>query len=114
MSRFPVTWPIRITGLERAGLSLAEWRDLRSLSSGGALVRVNCELAVGAKAEVLIKATWREDTWMKFLATVTRVEGGAARIGLGLRFASCRPQFLININISQATEDRPSNGRPFY
>jgi hypothetical protein len=78
-SRFHVTWPIRITGLERSGPSLAEWGDLRNLSSGGALVRMNRELAVGAQAEVLIKVPWRGDTWMKFLATVTRVERGRNR-----------------------------------
>lgn len=112
-TRFPVAWPIRITGLERAGLALQEWGDLRNLSSRGALVGVNSELPVGAQAEVLIKVPWRGDTWMKFLATVTRVESVAATLVLGLRFAACRPQFLINMNISQAMEDRPSNGRSF-
>lgn len=93
--RFPVTWPIKVRSLNNAGQSLEESGELRNLSSAGALVRLDRKLHVGAQAEVLIRVPLGTETWMKLVATVMRVESGAGRTGLAIKFSTCRPQFLI-------------------
>src|SRR5215831_6616892 len=93
--RFPVTWPIKVRGLNSAGQSFEESGELGNLSSAGALVRLDQKLQVGAETEVLILVPLRTETWMKYPATVMRVENGAGRAGLGIKFSTCRPQFLI-------------------
>jgi len=93
--RFPVTWPIKVRGLNSTGQTFEESGELRNLSSVGALVRLDRKLLVGAQTEVLIKVPLRIETWMKYPATVMRVENGAGTTGLGIKFSTCRPQFLI-------------------
>lgn len=93
--RFQVTWPIRVRCRDSAGASFEEAGELRNLSSGGALVRLNGRLKVGAQTEVLISVPLKTETWMKYDATVMRVEDSAGRTGFGIKFATGRPQFLI-------------------
>jgi len=93
--RFQVTWPIKIRGVNSAGLSFEESGELRDLSSMGALVHLDRRLKAGAQTEVLIKVPLRTEAWMKYPATVMRVENGVEGIGLGIKFSASRPQFLI-------------------
>ena len=55
------------------------------------------ELEVGSRVDLLINVPIGAETWMKLVATVTRVEIGE-EFGLGLKFETCRPQFLSEMN----------------
>jgi hypothetical protein len=94
-SRFPVTWPINLSGVDSMGMTYEECGELGNLSSSGALVRlpVSCKLKVGARAHIVIRIPMRTETWMRFQAIVTRLESGPTRYGLGLKFTTCRPEF---------------------
>jgi len=92
--RFQVNWPIKVRGVDTAGLSFEEPGELCDLSSAGALIRVNLRLEVGSPAEVLIRVPLRAETWMNHLATVTRVETSPGNAAFAIKFATSRPRFL--------------------
>src|SRR5262249_51797314 len=94
-TRFRVTWPVRIRGLDNAGLRFEEYGELGNLSSGGALARMDRALQAGWQAEVYIRVPFGKATWMKYKATISRVENGTGPAALGIRFSTSRPQFLI-------------------
>src|SRR5215467_89191 len=93
--RFPVSWPIKVRGVDTAGLNFEESGELHDLSSRGALILVNRKLEVGSQAEVLIKVPLRAETWMNHMATVTRVENSPGKRALAIKFSTSRPRFLI-------------------
>ena len=94
--RFQVTWPIKVRGVDTAGLTFEEPGELLDLSSGGALIQVNRRLEVGSQAEVLIRVPLRAETWMEHLATVTRVENSPGKGAMAIKFSTSRPRFLIS------------------
>jgi hypothetical protein len=91
--RFQVTWPIKVRGVDTAGLSFEETGELRDLSSGGALIHLNRTLEVGSKAEILIRVPLRTETWMDHLAIVTRLENSMGK-AVAIKFSTSRPRFL--------------------
>jgi hypothetical protein len=93
--RFMARWPIRVRGLDDAGLSFEECGELANLSSGGALIQINRRLQVGSQMNVLIKVPLRGEKWMRYPAAVMREESGPGGVGAGVKFSTFRPQFVI-------------------
>lgn len=93
--RFRVGWDINVKGTDDAGLSFDEAGVLENLSSTGVFFYLPMPLRIGARLEVSIKVPFRRENWMKYSAEVVRIESGAKRIGIAMRFDTVRPSFSV-------------------
>ena len=91
--RFTVGWDVTVKGTDDAGQSFDEVGVLENLSSTGAFFYLTRPLRIGAKLEVSIKVPFRRENWMKYSAEVVRIESGARRIGVAMKFDAVRPNF---------------------
>jgi hypothetical protein len=95
--RFQVAWPVKVRGVDDAGVSFEEPAELLDLSSAGARIQVNRKLEAGSLAEVLIRVPLRAETWMSRLGTVTRMENSRGRRMYAIKFPAGRPRFIIGL-----------------
>ena len=93
--RFRVGWDINVKGTDDAGLTFDEAGVLENLSSTGVFFYLTRPLRIGTKLEVSIKVPFRRENWMKYSAEVVRIESGARRIGVAMKFDSVRPDFSV-------------------
>jgi hypothetical protein len=90
--RFQVDWQIRVAINGIGGSTSVETGALRNISSNGALLSLATPLTKGAKLDVYIKLPLRGKKWMKYPASVVRVEPDDAAIA-AIKFDSARPNF---------------------
>ena len=93
--RFTVGWDVTVKGTDDVGQSFDEVGVLENLSSTGAFFYLTRPLRIGAKLEVSIKVPFRRENWMKYSAEVVRIESGARRIGVAMKFDTVRPNFSM-------------------
>jgi hypothetical protein len=91
--RFHVDWPVRIQGINEGGASFSETGVLANISSAGALLLVERPLPPGARLDVYIKLPTKEKKWMKYSASVVRVQSEASLFGAAVRFDAPKPEF---------------------
>ncbi|MFY9553215.1 MAG: PilZ domain-containing protein [Blastocatellia bacterium] len=91
--RFRVDWPIRVEGADDGAASFIVPGVLRNISSVGALLSLRKPLSAGTKIDVYIKLPLRGKRWMKYPASVVRVEADIASAVTAVRFNSARPDF---------------------
>ena len=89
--RFAVNWPIKVEGGDGKRVISGEGR-LLNISSGGALFDLAGPVRQGMRLDVYIKLPLRGKKWMKYPASVVRVEPDDAAIA-AIKFDSARPNF---------------------
>ena len=93
--RFQVDWQIRVEGNDGSEGSFVESGVLRNLSSTGALLSLRNALPAETQLDVYIQLPLIGKSWMKYPASVVRIELGAAEVVAAVRFDSARPDFGI-------------------
>jgi hypothetical protein len=93
--RFQVDWQIRVERGDGSDGSLVESGVLQNLSSTGALLSLREPLAAGTRLDVYIKLPLNDKKWMKYPASVVRIEPGSAPVAAAVRFDSVRPAFTL-------------------
>ena len=91
--RFQVAWQIRVERGEGSDGNLVESGVLRNLSASGALLLVREPLAAGTQVDVYIQLPLNDKKWMKYPASVVRIEPGPNAVIAAVRFDSARPDF---------------------
>ncbi len=91
--RFRVKWPVRVEGIDDAGASFTQSGVLENISSAGALLLVEGPLPPGARLDVYINLPTKGRKWMKYSASVVRVQSEASFFGAAVRFDRPKPEF---------------------
>lgn len=91
--RYALDWPIRVVGKDSNAVPFEEVARLRNLCSNGAYTYLEHWPHVGSKLTISIKLPFKRGTWMRYSATVIRVESEAASIGVALKFDTSKPVF---------------------
>jgi hypothetical protein len=91
--RFRVKWPVRVEGIDDGGASFTQSGVLENISSQGALLFVERPLPSGARLDVYISLPTKGRKWMKFTASVVRVQSTANSFGAAVRFDAPEPEF---------------------
>ncbi|MFY9608247.1 MAG: PilZ domain-containing protein [Blastocatellia bacterium] len=91
--RFRVNWPVRVEGIDDGGASFTENGVLENISSEGALLLVERFLPPGARLDVYISLPTKERKWMRYSASVVRVQSEASLFGAAVRFDAPKPEF---------------------
>ena len=95
--RFQVDWQIRVEGDHEIEGSFVESGVLRNLSSSGALLSLSGPLATGTQLHVYIKLPLNDKKWMRYPASVVRVDPGPTAVTAAVRFHSARPDFNVTL-----------------
>jgi hypothetical protein len=93
--RFELRWPVRINGVESAGLPFEATGTVENISSRGALVYIERSPQVGSQLNVSIKVPFKRERWMQYTAEVMRVEDKDDRTEVAIRFSDPKPGFLV-------------------
>lgn len=92
--RFKLAWDVVIKGADKEGSKFEELGELHDLSAGGAFLYVTMPVNVGTNLDLSIKLPMQRENWMCYPAEIVRVENGAERIGIAMKFRATRPGFL--------------------
>lgn len=91
--RFRVEWPVRVEGIDDSGASFTQSGVLGNISSQGALLLVERPLPTGTRLDVYISLPTKGRKWMKYSASVVRVQSEASLFGAAVRFDTPEPEF---------------------
>jgi hypothetical protein len=91
-TRFHLDWQIRIQREHENEGNFIERGVLRNLSSSGALISLPNPLETGTQLKVYIRLPLSERRWMRYTASVLRIEPGSAAI-TAVKFDGMRPDF---------------------
>ena len=91
-TRFHLNWQIRVQREHENEGNFIECGVLRNLSSSGALISLPEPLATGTQLKVYIRLPLNERRWMRYSASVLRIEPGSAAI-TAVKFDGTRPDF---------------------
>jgi PilZ domain len=91
--RFQVDWQVRVEGIGDAQDGFIEAGVLRNISSSGALLFLSKPLSTGTKLDIYVMLPLQGKKWMKYPASVVRVERGIAAVGAAVKFDTSRPDF---------------------
>lgn len=91
--RFRVKWRVRVEGIDDGGASFTQNGVLENISSHGALLLVARPLPPGARLYVYINLPTKRRKWMKYSASVVRVQSEASLFGAAVRFDTPKPEF---------------------
>lgn len=96
-TRFHLNWQIRVQRehVNEGGNSI-ESGVLRNLSSSGALISLPEPLATGTQLNVYIRLPLNERRWMRYSASVLRIEPGRTAI-TAIKFDGTRPDFGVSL-----------------
>jgi hypothetical protein len=92
--RFPVGWPVKITGVDATGLRFEEASVAKDLSSKGVFVSLTRAVAVGSELQVLIKVPLGQQQWMSYPGRVVRADSQRSQHRVGIRFSTVKPAFV--------------------
>jgi hypothetical protein len=93
--RFKIAWAVAVEGVDESGRRYNEASRLENISSTGALVKLSQPVNIGQPIEVWIRIPFRRENWMKYPAEIVRVEGGAHKPSIAVKFTARRPTFII-------------------
>jgi hypothetical protein len=91
-TRFHLDWQIRVQREHENEADFVESGVLRNLSSSGALISLPEPLATGTQLKVYIRLPLNERRWMRYSASVLRIEPGSVAI-TAVKFDGTRPDF---------------------
>src|SRR6201995_268602 len=92
--RFQFEWPIMVKGVDLEGQVFEAAARLRYLSSREACFYLVIPLDLHTELDLLIKLPMQRETWMKYNATVIRVDDCFRTFNIAVRFDTAKPQFL--------------------
>jgi hypothetical protein len=92
--RFQFEWPIMVKGVDQEGQAFEAAARLRYLGSREACFYLVIPLDLHTELDLLIKLPMRRETWMKYNATVIRVDDCYRTFDIAVRFDTAKPQFL--------------------
>src|ERR1700754_4511715 len=92
--RFQFEWPIMVKGVDQEGEAFEAAARLRHLSSREACFSLAIPLDLHTELDLLIKLPMRHETWMKYNATVIRVDDCFRTFSIFVHFDTAKPQFL--------------------
>jgi PilZ domain-containing protein len=93
--RFQISWEVAVKGTDEAGKRFDVAGTLENLSSLGALLHLPRCLNLAERLELQIKVPFKKNNWMRYTAEVVRVEQTSAGAGVGVRFDTAVPGFLM-------------------
>lgn len=93
--RFRLDWYVAVRGTDPSGSSFVEAGSLENLSSKGAFVYLSKGVDLGQMLELQIKIPVRSNNWMDYTAEVVRLEQATTRVGVGVRFDTAVPVFVV-------------------
>jgi hypothetical protein len=93
-TRFHLDWQIRVARDVGSEGNYIESGVLRNLSSSGALISLPEPLAAGTQLELYIKLPLNERRWIRYSASVLRIEPGRTAI-TAIKFDGTRPDFGV-------------------
>ena len=93
--RFQVGWNLAVKGTDSSGRGFNEEGILDNLSSLGAFLYLSRPVNLGERLELQIKIPFKRNNWMKYTAEVVRVAHSSRRAGVGLRFDTAVPVFVV-------------------
>jgi hypothetical protein len=91
-TRFHLNWQIRVLPEHGNEGNAVASGVLQNLSSSGALLSLPEPLATGTQLKVYIRLPLNERRWMRYSASVLRIEPGSAAI-TAVKFDGTRPDF---------------------
>ena len=91
--RFRVKWSVRVEGIDDGGASFTESGVLDNISSGGAVLLIERPLTTGTRLDVYIHLPTKGKKWMKYSASVVRVQSAASLFGAAVSFDAPKPEF---------------------
>jgi c-di-GMP-binding flagellar brake protein YcgR len=92
--RRSLKWQATIKGNDSSGASFGEEGVIENLSSTGAFLYLNREVALGSRIDLTIRLPFQKENWMKYSALVVRIENISQKTGVGIKFDSIRPTFV--------------------
>lgn len=93
--RFEVSWNVAVRGTDQSGSSFDEQATLENLSSLGAFLYLPRRMYLGDRLELQIQIPIKRNNWMKYSAEVVRLDAANARAGIGVRFDTAVPVFVV-------------------
>jgi len=94
-NRFQVDWPIRVESPKGTEGGFTESGALLNISSSGALLSIKNALPTGTPLDVYIKLPLQGTPWMKYTASVVRIDLAPTGIVAAVRFDTARPDFDV-------------------
>jgi hypothetical protein len=92
--RRSLKWQATIKGKDSNGISFGEEGFIENLSSTGAFLYLNRDVAIGSRIDLTIRLPFQKENWMKYSALVVRLESISQKTGVGIKFDTVRPIFI--------------------
>lgn len=93
--RFELDWDVAVKGTDQWCMTFDELGTLGNLSSFGAFVFLPRRVNLGERLEIQIRIPSKRNNWMRYTAEVVRLEPANVRAGIGVRFETAVPVFVI-------------------
>jgi len=91
--RYTLNWLVKVVAGDDAD-QLEQTATLRNLSATGALTVLQTSPSLGERLLVSFRLPFEKESWMRYSATVVRIESQPPRVGVAVRFDKSRPEFL--------------------
>jgi PilZ domain-containing protein len=91
--RFQVDWKVRVECQVGHEIRSVEKGVLHNIGSSGALLSLTSALPTGTQIEIYVTLPLHGNKWMKYPASVVRIDIGKAAVATAVKFDSTRPLF---------------------
>lgn len=91
--RFQVDWQVRIECRDAGEIRFVENGVLHNIGSSGALLSLTSALPTGTQIEIYVTLPLHGNKWMKYPASIVRIDIGKAAVATAVKFDSTRPLF---------------------
>ena len=91
--RYTLNWLAKVVASDATG-EFEQPATLRNLSATGALTVLQTSPSLGERLLVSFRLPFEKESWMRYSATVVRIESQPLGIGVAVRFDKSRPEFL--------------------
>jgi len=90
--RYTLDWVVKLIA-EGSVREIAQIATLQNLSSTGALTSLQTRPRLGEKVIISFKLPFEGESWMRYSATVVRVEKQTNGVNVAVKFDNSRPEF---------------------
>lgn len=91
--RFQVDWQVRVECQNATQSRFVENGVLHNIGSSGALLSLTSALPTGTQIDIYVTLPLHGNKWMKYPASVVRIDIGKAAVATAVKFDSARPLF---------------------
>jgi hypothetical protein len=91
--RFQVDWQVRVECQVGSEIRSVEKGVLHNIGSSGALLSLTSALPTGTQIEIYVTLPLHGNKWMKYPASVVRIDIGKTAVATAVKFDSIRPLF---------------------